>query len=293
MNSDSNNYSKLSKRAVQAALAVSFLLLIAKYVAWYSSGSATLLSSLTDSSLDLLASVFSFLVLIYALRPADEDHRFGHGKAEGLAALFQSGIVLAAGLAVLIQSIQRLLNPQPLKQADTAIAVMVGSLLLTGLLVWYQGRVYQKTKSIVVKADRAHYLADLLANAGAILALLAEFFGIPHADAIGGLVVSLLILNGAREVFSHAADMLLDHELPEECTQRFDELVKEDPQILGYHDLKTRQSGRTYFFQVHIELKDELSLLIAHESADALEARVRNEWPEAECLVHMDPKSVV
>ena len=287
------DYSKLSKRAVQAAVVVSFLLLISKYVAWYFSGSATLLSSLTDSSLDLSASIFSFVVLIYALRPADDDHRFGHGKAEGLAALFQSGIVLAAGLAVLFQSASRLINPQPLRESATAIGVMLLSLLLTALLVWYQGKIYQKTKSLVVKADRAHYMADLLANAGAILALIAASSGVPHADAIGGIIVSLLILNGAREVFSHAADMLLDHELADEYLKRFDELVNIDKQIQGYHDLKTRQSGRTIFFQVHLELDGDLSLTEAHEIAEGLESRVISEWPESECLVHMDPQHIV
>jgi ferrous-iron efflux pump FieF len=289
---NNHEYSKLSKRAVQAAVAVSFLLLLAKYVAWHFSGSATLLSSLTDSSLDLSASIFSFIVLIYALRPADDDHRFGHGKAEGLAALFQSGIVLAAGLAVLFQSVSRLINPEPLRESTTAIGVMIISLILTGALVWYQGSVYRKTNSLVVKADRAHYMADLLANTGAILALIAEVSGIHYADAIGGIVVSLLILNGAREVFSHAADMLLDHELADEYLVRFDELAKMDSQIQAYHDLKTRQSGRTIFFQVHLELDGSLSLTEAHEIADGLESRVKNEWPESECLVHMDPKEI-
>ncbi len=287
-----DEYSRLSKRAVKLAVATGFILLLSKLVAWYLTGSATLLSSLTDTSLDLLASALNFTVLIYALRPADEEHRFGHGKAEGVAALFQSGVILVAGVSVLYQSVKRLLNPQPLEKAEVALGIMCFSLLLTLALVTYQQKVYKKTASLLVKADRAHFVSDIYANIGAILALLLEYLGVPYADSIGGILVALLIIQAAKEVFSHSMESLLDHELPSKEVGKFKQILDAE-NLLGYHDIRTRRSGKNYFFQVHLEFEDQTQLIAAHEVADRIEDKVEQTWKNSECIVHMDPISAV
>jgi ferrous-iron efflux pump FieF len=288
-----DEYSKLSRRAIQLSMATGFILLISKFVAWHFTSSATLLSSLTDSSLDFLASLLSFAILTYSLKPADEDHRFGHGKAEGLAALFQSGIVLIAGLSVLYQGFKRFINPVEMEKTGLAIAIMLFSLLLTLVLIAYQQKIYRITGSLVVKADRAHFVSDILANAGAIIALILAHWGVPHADAIGGVIVALLIVKASWEVFEHALEMLLDHELPAEDVQEFEAIIQEEKDILGYHDVRTRRSGKTLFFQVHLEFEDQVILMDAHEVADRIEDKVKARWENADCLVHMDPISAV
>ncbi|WDE96195.1 cation diffusion facilitator family transporter [Lentisphaera profundi] len=290
---NNDEYSKLSKRAIQFSMATGLILLVSKFIAWHFTSSATLLSSLTDSSLDFLASIFSFAVLTYSLKPADDDHRFGHGKAEGLAAIFQSGIVLVAGLSVLYQGVQRLLNPTPMGKTGLAIGIMLFSLVLTLLLITYQEKVYKKTGSLVVKADRAHFVSDILANAGAIVALIFAYMGVPHADAIGGIIVAILIIKASWEVFEHALEMLLDHELPEEEVKEFEAIIQKETEILGYHDVRTRRSGKTLFFQVHLEFEDEVRLMDAHEVADRIEDKVKMRWENSDCLVHMDPISAV
>jgi len=288
-----DEYSKLSRRAIQFSMATGLILLISKFIAWNFTGSVTLLSSLTDSSLDFLASMLSFAVLTYSLKPADEDHRFGHGKAEGLAAIFQSGIVLIAGLSVLYQAGKSLFDPAPMEKTGLAIGIMLFSLALTLALITYQQKVYNITGSLVVKADRAHFVSDILANAGAIVALILAYVGVPYADAIGGIVVALLIVKAAWEVFEHALEMLLDHELPEEDVKEFEQMIEDEKNILGYHDVRTRRSGKTLFFQVHLEFEDQALLSEAHDIADRIEKKVQERWEDSECLVHMDPISAV
>ncbi|MDD7983787.1 cation diffusion facilitator family transporter [Lentisphaera marina] len=288
-----DEYSKLSRRAIQFSMATGLILLISKFIAWNFTGSATLLSSLTDSSLDFLASLLSFAILSYSLKPADDDHRFGHGKAEGLAALFQSGIVLIAGLSVLYQAGERLFDPAPMEKTGLAIGIMLFSLALTLALITYQQKVYNITGSLVVKADRAHFVSDIWANVGAVVALILAYLGIPYADAIGGIIVALLIVKAAWEVFEHALEMLLDHELPEEDVKEFEAIIQAEQNILGFHDVRTRRSGKTLFFQVHLEFEDDVLLMDAHEVADRIEDKVQARWENSDCLVHMDPISAV
>ena len=170
---------------------------------------------------------------------------------------------------------------------------MVFSLLLTLALISYQQKVYKITGSLVVKADRAHFVSDILANAGAIGALVLELAGVPYADAVGGIVVALLIIKAAWEVFEHALDMLLDKQLPNEDNEEFEKILKSQSLILGYHDVRTRRSGKTLFFQAHLEFDNDILLLDAHKIVDHIEEQVKSRWENSDCLIHMDPISAV
>jgi cation diffusion facilitator family transporter len=282
-------HARLMRQATVAALTVALSLALAKAIAWWMSGSVSLLAGLTDSLLDGAASLLNLIAVHYALRPADEDHRYGHGKAEALAGLDQALFIGASAVLVGSHGVERLLHPQPLGAPDLGIAVMLLSLALTVALLLFQRHVVRLTGSTAIRADSLHYRSDLLLNSSILLALVLASFGWPQLDALFGIGIAFYILWSAISIVREAVAVLMDQELsPEVSTQMLD-LVCAVPGVLGAHDLRTRISGTRWFVQLHIELPGELSLFQAHALSDQVEATIRAEFPRAEVLVHADP----
>lgn len=289
----SADHARLMRLATRAALAVALSLALAKAVAWWLSGSVSLLAGLTDSLLDGAASLINLLAVHYALQPADEDHRYGHGKAEALAGLGQSVFISVSALLVGAQAIDRLLHPQPITAQLLGIAVMLISLAATAGLLLFQRHVVKQTGSTAIRADSLHYRSDLLLNGSILLALALSAQGLERVDAIFGMGIGLYILWSAIGIAREALAILMDTELPPEQSSRMHELACRVPGVLGAHDLRTRVSGTRWFVQLHLELPGTLSLSEAHRLCEAVEQAIREEFPRAEVLVHADPEEVV
>lgn len=285
-------HARLMRQATAAALAVALSLALAKAIAWWQSGAVSLLAGLTDSLLDGAASLLNLIAVHYALRPADEDHRYGHGKAEALASLGQALFIAASAVLVGVQGVKRLLDPQPLAAEGLGIAVMLLSLALTGALLLFQRHVVRLTGSTAVQADSLHYRSDLLLNASILLALVLASFGWQRLDPLFGIGIALYILWSALSIAREAAAVLMDQEIAAELSERMHVLACSIPRVLGVHDLRTRRSGTRLFVQLHVVLPGELSLLQAHALCDQVEAAIRAEFPRAEVLVHADPPEV-
>jgi cation diffusion facilitator family transporter len=279
--------------ATFAALATALTLALAKAIAWWLSGSVSLLAGLTDSLLDGAASLLNLIAVHYALRPADEDHRYGHGKAEALAGLGQALFIGASALLVGSHAIDRLLHPEPIGAPALGIAVMLLSLALTIALLLFQNHVVKLTGSTAIRADSLHYRSDLLLNSSILLALVLASYGWPQLDAIFGIAIALYIFWSATSIAREAATVLMDKELDPQISAQMHSLACAVPGVLGVHDLRTRLSGTHWFVQLHVELPGELSLQEAHCLCDQVEAAIRAEFPRAEVLVHADPSSGV
>jgi ferrous-iron efflux pump FieF len=286
-------HARLMRQATLAALLVALSLALAKAIAWWLSGSVSLLAGLTDSLLDGAASLLNLLAVHYALRPADEDHRYGHGKAEALAGLGQALFIGASALLVGSHAIERLLHPQPLGAPALGITVMLLALAATGALLLFQNHVVRQTGSTAIRADSLHYRSDLLLNGSILLALLLASYGWAQLDAIFGIGIALYIFWSAINIVREAAAVLMDQELDPQISLHMQSLVCAVPGVLGAHDLRTRLSGTHWFVQLHLELPGELSLLEAHALCDQVEAAIRAAYPRAEVLVHADPSSAV
>lgn len=286
-------HARLMRLATRAALATALLLALAKAVAWWLSGSVSLLAGLTDSLLDGAASLLNLIAVHYALRPADEDHRYGHGKAEALAGLAQALFVGASAVLVALQAIERLQHPQPLGAQALGIAVMLLSLAMTVALLLFQRHVVRVTGSTAVRADSLHYRSDLLLNSGILLALVLAGLGWQRLDPLFGLGIAAYILWSAISIVREAVAVLMDQALAPELSERMHLLACSVPGVLGTHDLRTRISGTHWFVQLHVELPSELSLRQAHELCVQVEQAIRAEFPRAEVLVHADPCEVV
>ncbi|WP_166360417.1 cation diffusion facilitator family transporter [Pseudomonas akapageensis] len=286
-------HERLLRLATRASLAIASILIIAKAIAWWLSGSVSLLAGLTDSLLDGVASFINLLAVHYALRPADDDHRFGHGKAEALAGMAQALFIAVSAVLIGTQAVRRLQHPEPLGDAGIGIAVMLLSLALTVALLLLQHKVIRLTGSTAVRADSLHYRSDLLLNASILVALLLAYFGWPQLDAWFGLGIALYILWSAVQIARESTATLMDQELPEDVSEQMMQLACSVPGVLGAHDLRTRVSGSHWFVQLHLELPGDLTLTVAHGLCEQVEAAINSKYPRAEVLVHADPQEVV
>ncbi|MCG9754524.1 cation diffusion facilitator family transporter [Shewanella insulae] len=286
---DTSQYDFWVKLASRAAVATALTLIVIKLAAWIYSGSASMLASLTDSFADALASIVNFIAIRYAIVPADHDHRYGHGKAEPLAALAQSAFILGSALLLLLHGGDRLINPTPINHAMVGVVVSAIAIVLTLALVLLQRRALAKTSSTIVEADALHYKSDLFLNSAVLLALVLAQFGWWWADGLFAILIALFIGQQAVELGYRSAQSLLDRELDADTKLKIVEAIEKDPRINGFHDLRTRESGKTTFVQCHLELDGTLPLVEAHAIADAAEARVRSLFDHVEVLIHQDP----
>jgi ferrous-iron efflux pump FieF len=281
----------LMKRAAIASVGVSMFLVAIKTGAYFASHSVAMLASLADSALDLFASALNMFAIHHALTPADAEHRFGHGKAEPLAGLAQGAFIIASGLFLVIQSVQRIVTPEPIDNSIAALAVMCVSIFATILLVLYQRRVVAQTGSVAVDADRTHYASDLATNLGVILALvLSAWLGWTLADPIIALLVACVMVWTALGVARTALDQLMDRELPEEDRANIIRIAQGHAAVRNVHELKTRQAGISTFMQLHLALDPGMTLAEAHAVSDAVEKALLNAYPGAEIIIHQDPK---
>ena len=281
----------LTRRITLLSVATAAVLVALKAGAWLASGSVALLASLADSALDLVASLATFVAVRYAIAPPDAEHRFGHGKAEAFASLFQAGLVFASAALICREAVGDLMDPHPLREEGWALAVMAISTVLTGALISAQTKVLRRTGSVAVSGDRAHYVSDLASNVVALAGVaLSAWFGLNGFDAVAALIVAALLLWGAIGVFREASGQLLDRELSPEARSRIVELITSDRRITGVHQLRTRAAGPFVHMQMHIDLDPQLSLAEAHEVLVAAEKRVLTEFPSADIIMHADPR---
>ncbi len=284
---------RLMRIATIASMTVALVLIGAKAVAWLLTESVSMLSSLVDSALDFVASLVTFLAVRNALVPADEDHRFGHGKAEALAGLTQAGFIAASGGGLLLTVSDRILHPHQVQREFLGLVVSALAIVLTLGLVMFQNYVVKRSGSLAIKADKAHYMTDLVSNIAVGIALfLSGTFDQPMIDAAMAALVALYLMRGAWHVGRDSLDVLMDRELPAPDRGRIADIARADPDVRGVHDLKTRSAGLTKFIQLHVELDPALSLVRAHEIGDRVEAELQRAYPDAEIILHVDPFGV-
>ncbi|NBC20756.1 MAG: cation diffusion facilitator family transporter [Alphaproteobacteria bacterium] len=282
---------RVTARVARLSVATAIVLMSIKAWAWIASDSVAMLSSLADSGLDGIASLFTLLAVTYAAQPPDAEHRHGHGKAEAFAAMMQALLVGVSATLVALEAIDRFRNPQPIAQSGLALGVMIVSILLTLALLWAQTRAIRQTGSVATHGDRAHYAADLAANLAVIGGIgAATLLGLRWADPAVGLGVAAWLAWSALDVARGGFDQLLDRELPDEARARIRELALSTGGLLDIHGLRTRASGPYVHVQFHAELPPHLSLVEAHRMMVAAEKAIHSQFPAADVLIHPDPR---
>ncbi|MDN3646967.1 cation diffusion facilitator family transporter [Pontixanthobacter aestiaquae] len=284
----------LTKSAAFASIAVAIFLVGLKLWASIETGSTAMLGSLADSALDMVASLATLIGVWIAAQPADENHRFGHGKAESLSAMFQVMLIALSAAAIAFRAAVRLAEGGRTSAAAEGIGVSVIAIIATLALLAWQRYVIERTGSVAIGADHMHYQSDLLLNLAVIAALvLDQFAGFAEADPVFGLAIAAWLLWGAWRAASEAVDNLMDREWPEEKRLRFVELAAKHPELSNLHDLRTRASGTRDFVQFHVDLPGSMTVEEAHDIIERVEEDLGSHFPNMELLIHIDPEGHV
>ncbi len=288
-------WQRLRKRAVRTSLLVAGVLAVIKLGAAVLSGSVAVLSSLADSLSDVAASGLALWTVEVAHRPADEEHRFGHGRAEALSSLVQAALVAASGVFVLYSGISRFVEPHVLTHTKTAICVMALSMAGSAWIVAVQAQTLRRVQSVAIQADSLHYKGDLAANGAVIVAIvIADLEGMEWFDPLVGALIATYLFIAAISIIRRSVDQLMDRELPEAIRGEIGEIIDADPETLGYHDLRTRSLGTGALrsgahIELHLELDGQLDLNGAHDITDRVEQALHRAFPRSQITIHTEP----
>lgn len=284
---------ELLRKVTRASVVTAGFLAAAKIGAWWVTGSIAILASMVDSMMDAGASLITAFAVRYAVKPADEDHRFGHGKSEALAGLAQAVLITASAIFLVVHAIDRILHPRPLEAIAAGMLVMGVSISATLGLVVFQRRVVRETGSSAIKADALHFAGDLATNFATIVGLALASFGFRRLDPVFGIAIAVSTLYGALQIGWDTFQVLMDRELPVEIQERIRNLALAHREVFGVHDLRTRQSGPTTLIQFHLEMDGRISLNDAHRISDEVETAIREAFPGADVVIHEDPAGIV
>ncbi len=281
---------KAMRMVTTVSVSFAMLLLIFKAIVWWRSHSMAMLASLADTALDLVTSSVMFMAVRYAVTPADDDHRFGHGKAEALAALVQAVLTFGSGIALIMSGGQHMLHPQPVSVPLEGITVSVFAIVTTFVLVLLQKKVVRDTGSVAIEADHVHYIGDLWLNLSVIVALALASYTLWHsADGFFAVAIGVYFLWGGWRTGGSALDMLMDREWSAEQSAAVMTLVTAHKDVRHVHELRTRTAGLHKFAQFHIWVDPHLSVMQGHDIAHAVETELHKRFPQAEFLIHVEP----
>jgi cation diffusion facilitator family transporter len=276
-----------SRLAVIAAASLGAL----KLVVGLLTNTLSVTASAADSLLDLVVSSMNLFTLTVASRPPDADHRFGHGKAEGISAFFQGLVLAVVGVVVIAEAVRRLIAGTVPRETTPGILVMFFALIATVFLVRRMQKVASETQSLALAADARHYTSDISVNAGVITGLiLYRITGFAPLDAIVSIGLALPILLSAGHVLKASVDDLMDRELPGSDRDRVISLIRSmGSPVLGYHGLRTRKSGSRRYVEVHLHVKKDVSFEEAHRLGHVLGKAIERELQDAHVTVHAEP----
>ncbi len=281
---------RLRRLATYASVSVATVLIIAKLVAYFFTDSVAILSSLLDSTVDLIASAITVFGVASALRPPDHDHRFGHGKAEPLAALAQAAFIVGSSVLLLYEAASRLYHPHPLENEGFGYVVMMLAVILSVALVGFQNFVIRRTGSIAIGADKMHYIGDVAVNIAVMAAfILYERTEIAWIDPAFAILIAGGLSYSAFRIAVQALNVLMDRELPDEAREKIKLIVRAQSAVRGIHDLRTRTDGERVFIEFHLELDEHMTLKAAHKIADTIMENLRTVFPQADIMIHQDP----
>lgn len=284
------NLNGLLKAASVASVLTAILLIGVKGIAYLITGSVSILSSLFDSVQDFMTSAVNYAAVKHSIQPADKEHRFGHGKAEGIGSLIQGVIIFGAAFFLFKESLIRFFETEPIKDISFGVWITVFSIIITIVLVRFQSYVIKKTNSLSIKADQAHYTGDILMNVGVIISMLAAYyFELYVIDALFGIGVAVYLFVVVFGVAKEAIAMLMDTELDDSVRSDIEKEVLSYKEVQGISDLKTRKSGGVVFIQFCAQMDESLTLKKAHDIADLIEEGIQKKYEGAQIIIHLEP----
>ncbi len=285
-----------SSRSSAAKLSIIVItgLIILKVVVTVITGSVSILAQAADSFLDLLAVVITLGAIGIATKPADEDHHFGHGKVEDIAALVQAVLIFLAGGLIIYSAVRRIATGATLEMTEAGIAVMVISIVVSIFLSRHLLKVSRATDSMALEAN-AHNIATDVYSATAVLAglIAIRFTRLNIIDPVIALIVSLFIMKVGYDVLRRSFSKLIDVRLPEAEENAIRScIMQQGSELVSFHDLRTRKAGSWRYIELHLIMHRSASVEEAHRICDCIEQEITNRLPGTKVTIHVEPCSV-
>lgn len=278
--------------AARLSIVVAVFLIALKTASGWMTGSISVWASLLDSVLDLFASTLNFIAVRASSRPADEDHAYGHGKAESLTSLFQALVIGASGIFIIWEAVHRIKEPHQTHSELIGVGSMIIAIVTSAWLVRRLRRVARETESPALSSDALHYMADIYISAGVLVALLlTALTNWKLADPLISLAIALYILKSAIDLAHESINVLMDRRLPVEVDEKVAEIVAryQNEGVQGFHDLCTRRSGSERFIDLHLEVDRNRRFEEAHDLTVKVLRAIEAEIPRSKVHVHTDP----
>lgn len=274
------------------SVVVNIVLIGAKLLVGLLTGSVAILADAAHSFLDLSASIFAYAGIRTAAKPADEDHAFGHAKAENISSLIQMFLLGATCIAIVIESVRRLVVAAPVRVAWYSFVVVLAAMVIDIIVSRYLQRIARMHGgSAALESDALHFASDLWASLAVLIGLTAvAVFGLRIADPLAGIAVAAIIGTTAIEQGRRTTQVLLDA-MPDRATlSAIERILDSDPRLHGFHALRARQAGQHVLLDVSVHVDGALSLAAAHEVGHAVSERIRKELPiVSDAVVHVEP----
>jgi len=273
------------------AMAAIGTLVVLQLVASFITGSISIRADAIHSTIDLAGAVVGYICIRIARKPADQDHAFGHGKAESIAGVFISILIFVAAGTILYQAIERLVDGATIQTVSLGIYVIAASIIVLSLTSWHAMRIAKKTDSVALEAQARDMYADVLSSIAVLIGLLlVQFTGWVMADAIVALLVTVLIARAAFITIKKSIGGLMDTKLPDEMERDIiSSVTKYSCMVAGYHKLRTRKVGSESHVDLHLTMAKSLTLAEAHLVCNQIEDELQNTLPNASVIIHCEP----
>lgn len=282
----------MSRKAIAAAISVisNTTLVVLKLVIGILTGSVSVVAEAIHSANDLLASIIALVSIRIAEKPPDEQHPYGHGKAEGISAALEALLILGAALWIMVEAVEKLIHPQPIQHLKAGTTVMLVSVVLNTIVSRYLFRVAREEDSPALEADAHHLSTDVYTSLGVMIGLiLVGWTGWSFIDPVVAIGVALLIMHVGWQLTKRSVHHLMDAQLPNCEIALIENILNNEHRIHSWHNLRTRKAGNTRHIDLHIVFRNDATLIEAHQVADELEKRIADELAPAQVVIHVDP----
>jgi cation diffusion facilitator family transporter len=287
------------QRLLMASVVVALLTISLKTAAWWVTDSVGLLSDAMESVVNLASAVFGLMMVTIAARPADDDHPYGHHKAEYFSSGFEGILIIVAAIGIVAVSVQRFFEPQPLAQLDLGLALSVASSVLNGLLAWVMLRAAKVHRSVALEADGRHLITDVWTSVGVVLGLvLAAATGWWWMDVVVAIAVALNILKEGVRLVWQSSQGLMDESLEPDIQATIDAVLKEfafqrgDVEIIRFDHLTTRKAGQRRFVDLHMHMPASWTLGRAAAVRMTVEQALMSAVPGLRASIQLLPSDV-
>lgn len=266
------------------------LLITLKLIAGIIMGSVSVISEAIHSFIDLLASIIAFFSIKAAEKPEDKEHPFGHGKYENISGFVEALLILLAAVLIIYESIKKIISGVTIENVGAGMFVMLVSAIVNLVISISLIKISKKTNSIALEADGYHLLTDFLTAGGVFLGLtLIKLTGLKILDPVIAIIVATFIFRTSVKLIKKSGNDLLDATLPDSDIKKITDIVNSEPEVTGYHKLRTRRSGSTREIDLHILVNGKMPLIDAHGISKIIEDKIKKVFPDSYIIVHVEP----